>query len=98
MSNIPYHISTAIVEKLFPLSEKIETVTLLVQKEYAEKLISMKSYISYFVNYLSDIELCFVVDKTKFNPTPKVDSAVIHATLYKNKSLNVLKIIKNGFF
>lgn len=83
VSNIPYNISTPIIKKLFDL--EIPSMTLMVQKEYAKRLMAMpksKEYnsLSVFFQVKSKIERLFDVDRKSFFPPPKVDSTVIKIT------------------
>lgn len=84
IANIPYYITTPIIKKAITL-EKLKSMTLLVQKEVAERLSAnpgSKSYgsLTVYLNYYFNIEYLFDVKRTCFNPSPKVDSAVIKFT------------------
>ena len=81
-ANLPYYITTPIIEKL--LSEGgpyIDTMTLMIQKEAADRLQALScretGAFSYFVNYYAEAETLFTVKPGAFSPPPKVDSAVI---------------------
>ncbi len=83
VSNIPYNISTPIIKKLFDL--EIPSMTLMVQKEYAKRLMASpksRDYnsLSVFVQVRSKIERLFDVDRKSFFPSPNVDSTVIKIT------------------
>ena len=70
VANIPYYITTPIMFKLLESRNIVSEIYIMVQKEVAERISYM---VSYYTEYLWDI----YVDKTKFVPSPKVDSKVI---------------------
>jgi 16S rRNA (adenine1518-N6/adenine1519-N6)-dimethyltransferase len=83
ISNIPYNISTPIIKKLFDTG--IPSLTLMVQKEYALRLLARpktKAYnsLSIFVQVRADVERLFDVNRGSFFPSPRVDSTVIKIT------------------
>ena len=106
IANIPYYITTPIIKKVMELP-KLESMTLLVQKEVAERLSSKpknKSYgsLTVYLNYYFEIEYLFTVKNNCFDPIPKVDSAVINFkrrnTKSKAKDEKVLfKLIEDAF-
>lgn len=106
IANIPYYITTPIIKKVMNLP-KLESMTLLVQKEVGERLSSKpgnKSYgsLTVYLNYYFDIEYLFTVKNNYFEPAPKVDSAVINFKIKENKlkvkNEEVLfKLIENSF-
>lgn len=80
VGNIPYYISSDIIFKL--KDENIERAILMVQKEFAEKMIAKpnaKNYgrLSVTSQIFFDVEILFAVPASYFTPRPKVDSAVI---------------------
>ncbi len=82
IANIPYYITNLIVRKLLESTIKISDITLMVQKEVAERLSSSPGHKSYgaltiFSNLEYDVEKLFDVSKYSFDPVPKVDSAII---------------------
>ncbi|MFZ2975176.1 MAG: 16S rRNA (adenine(1518)-N(6)/adenine(1519)-N(6))-dimethyltransferase RsmA [Candidatus Moraniibacteriota bacterium] len=113
VANIPYYITSPIIqlflETKFPPSEMI----LMVQKEVAERICSnpgQMSILAVSVQYYAKPELLFYVDKESFFPVPEVDSAVIKITpfqsttssttipLTKEKGAgNFFRIVKAGF-
>lgn len=89
IANIPYYITTPIIKKVMNLP-KLESMTLLVQKEVGERFSSKpgnKSYgsLTVYLNYYFDIEYLFTVKNDCFEPAPKVDSAVINFKRRTNK-------------
>ncbi len=80
VSNIPYSISSKILEKIFKY--KWETAVFTFQKEFALRFFAKpgeKNYsrLTVLVNYYSEPELLEIVSKGKFYPRPKVDSAIV---------------------
>lgn len=85
IANIPYYITSPILSKLIEFPVPIKEIVLLVQKEFAERIVSESSHKEYnaftlFVDSLYDAELISYVSKNDFIPAPKVDSAVIKLT------------------
>lgn len=79
--NLPYHISTAIIEKLMYF-EKFAGAIFMFQKEVADKIIAKPGQSSYgYFSALCSIKFktqkLFEVSKYDFYPVPKVDSAVV---------------------
>ncbi len=80
--NIPYHISTPILFKIMSSLDSLTCSVLLVQLEYAERLVSKpssKSFgsLSVFVQLRSNAHFEYKVDKKLFRPVPSIDSAVV---------------------
>ena len=97
--NIPYYITSPIIEKILTASHKPEKVVLLIQKEVAERIADSKeTVLSLFVKNHAEIELGPIVKKAEFTPPPKVDSQVL--ILYPQDAIipeKVFKLIKIGF-
>lgn len=88
IANIPYYITTPIIKHIIDL-DNIKSMTLLVQKEVAERLSAKpksKSYgsLTVYLNYYFHINYLFTVSKDAFTPAPKVESAVIN---FKRKEI-----------
>jgi len=80
VGNIPYYISSKIIFRL--KDEKIERALLMVQKEFAEKMVAKpnsKNYgrLSATAQIFFDVEMLFKVPARLFIPKPKVDSALV---------------------
>ncbi len=81
VANIPYYITAPIIRTLLSLERQPKSLTLMVQKEVAERLTAQPgsmSLLSLMAQYYSDASLAFLVPKEAFDPVPKVDSAVVH--------------------
>lgn len=106
-ANVPYYITSKIVEKLLTSDNKPSTAALLVQKEVAERICAKSgdlSILSIASQVYADCELGQFVSRELFTPPPKVDSqVVILKILEKNKlesfnEKNNLKISEKQFF
>ena len=81
-ANLPYYITTDIVMKLLEGNCKFKTLTVMVQKEVAERFCSKAGDSGYgaitaSINYYASVKRLFTVKAGSFDPKPKVDSAVI---------------------
>ncbi len=88
VANLPYYITTPIVMELLEKQENIESITVMVQKEVAQRMQEgpgSKSYgaLSLAVQYYSKPEIVLNVSKHCFLPKPDVDSAVIRLSIYE---------------
>ena len=86
VGNLPYYITSAIITKLLKEKTGAESVTVMMQKEVAERLLSgpgSRTYgaITVAVSYYADAVPVADVPKTCFMPRPKVDSEVIRLDL-----------------
>ncbi|KPK97422.1 MAG: hypothetical protein AMJ95_09060 [Omnitrophica WOR_2 bacterium SM23_72] len=82
LGNIPYYISSPLIEHLLGLRKKIDCIFLTVQKEFAERIVATsgsKTYgsLSCFVQTYAYPEILFTIKKGSFFPVPKVDSSFI---------------------
>ena len=82
VGNLPYYITSPILEKTLRLGEQLTRAVFLVQKEVAERLIARPGirdygFLSVQTQLLSTPELLFTVPGAAFRPPPKVDSAVV---------------------
>ena len=89
VANLPYYITTPIIMKLLEEKLPIESITVMVQKEVAERMQAApggKDYgaLSLAVQYYCDAEIIAKVPNCSFIPRPGVDSAVIRLTLKKD--------------
>ena len=81
-ANLPYYITTPIIMGLLEKKLPLERITVMVQKEVAERLCTDKpsrdmGAVTLAVQYRARTEILFPVGREKFMPVPKVDSAVI---------------------
>ncbi len=83
VSNLPYSVSTPIIFKL--LEQDFRTAVVMVQKEFADRMVAdvgSPDYSRLTVNlfYRADCEIMEPVPASRFDPRPKVDSAVVKIT------------------
>lgn len=105
VANLPYYVTTPIITKILESNTSLESVTIMVQKEVALRLVADEkskdnSSISLFVKYYSEPEYAFNVSRNVFIPAPNVDSAVVHMKLKRDRfkyEKTMFKLIKNGF-
>jgi 16S rRNA (adenine1518-N6/adenine1519-N6)-dimethyltransferase len=81
VANIPYNLTSPLILKLLPTAG-LSVAVLMVQKEVADRLAASpggKDYgaLSVFAQYHSQVEIIGTVPKEVFNPSPRVDSAVV---------------------
>ncbi len=86
IGNIPYYISTPIIEKLITDRAKIAVAFLTVQLEFGQRLTAKaggKDYgsLSCFAQYYADIKMLFKIKNTCFKPAPKVDSCFLRLVM-----------------
>ena len=78
ISNLPYNLSSKILEKIILLKNKPGTMILMFQKEFAERLLSKDlNSINSLMNCFFKIKFKFNVSKNCFRPVPKIQSAVL---------------------
>lgn len=79
IGNIPYYISTPIIERFLNYKQNVDRIFLTVQKEFAERVAALpgsKTYgsLSCFIQYHARPQLMFKISSSCFFPKPKVDS------------------------
>lgn len=108
VANLPYYITTPIIMKLLEEKLEIESITVMIQKEVAERLIANPGEketgaITYTVYYYCESEKILEVPNNSFIPEPEVTSEVIKLKIRKEEPIKVkdkekmFKIIKNAF-
>ena len=99
VGNIPYYITSPIIEKVLTTKNLPLKIVLLIQKEVAERIASKKeTVLSLFVKNHANIQLGPVVSKDEFTPPPKVDSEIIVLTPKTAEVEDkVFNLIKTGF-
>lgn len=90
IANLPYYITTPIIFKLLESRNNIESITIMIQKEVAERIVAKPHSKEYGVltintNYLADVEKLFNVPNTSFIPAPNVTSSVLQIVPNKQK-------------
>ena len=93
-ANLPYYITTPILMGLFESGAPFSQLTVMVQKEVAERMIAepgSKTYgaLSLAVRYYTDPEISFIVEPESFMPRPKVESAIVHMKRHSTPPVSV---------
>ncbi|MDF9825084.1 16S rRNA (adenine1518-N6/adenine1519-N6)-dimethyltransferase [Breznakia sp. PF5-3] len=88
-ANLPYYITTPILFKIFESNANIKQITVMMQKEVADRFsakVNSKDYnaLSIIAQYHYDIKTIMKISKHVFNPKPNVDSAVVQFTYRPN--------------
>jgi len=94
VANLPYYITTPIIMELLENKVPLESITVMVQKEVAERMQQgpgSKEYgaLSLAVQYYTKPEIVAQVGPNCFIPRPNVGSAVIHLTKHKSPPIDV---------
>lgn len=108
VANLPYYITTPIIMKLLEEKLDIESITVMIQKEVADRLIEIPSgkntgAITYTIYYYCDSEKIMEVPNSSFIPEPEVTSKVIKLNIRKEPAVKpkdkekMFKIIKYAF-
>ena len=107
IANLPYYITTPIIEKIINEKLDIEKMVLMVQKEVGDRFTSKpcsKEYssITVYLNYYYDLKKEFIVTKNAFYPRPNVDSMIISLNKKNNKIIPndeklFLNIVRDSF-
>ena len=108
IGNLPYYITTPIIMKLLEEHTGADSITVMMQKEVADRLKAgpgKKDYgaISLMVQYYAEVREIVSVPRTVFVPQPKVDSTVLRLDIRDEKPVDVMdedflfKVIKAGF-
>jgi len=90
VANLPYYITADVVQRMITQEKKPRTVTIMVQKEAAERMMAKlgsKTWcaLSATVQYFGRVRILMEVPPEAFTPRPHVDSALIEIALYEEK-------------
>ncbi len=90
VANIPYYITTPLLMNFVEHGKNVQSLTLTIQKEVAERLSAKpatKDYgaITVAVEAVADVEITRVLPRELFYPQPNVDSAVVKILFKRNK-------------
>ncbi len=109
VANIPYNVTTPIIESCIEHCDILERAVLMVQKEVAERMqagagSSAYGSLSLYIQYHMDVSIEVQVPRTCFQPVPNVDSAVIKLIPKRTPPVHVLseeklfKVIRGAFW
>lgn len=92
VANLPYYITTPILFKFLSGNLKIKSITVMVQKEVAERICAQpktKDYgaLTVSVGLRGKAEITQIVLRDKFTPPPEVDSAIVHIEVKENENV-----------
>lgn len=92
-ANLPYYITTPILFKIFESEADITQITVMMQKEVADRFSAVpntKDYnaLSVITQYRCDVKTIMKISKHVFNPKPNVDSAVVQFRFKERKQLD----------
>lgn len=99
VANLPYYITTPIINKIITDDLAVDKIVVMVQKEVGDRFLARpntKEYnsLSIFINYYYEVKKLFLVSKNVFIPKPNVDSIVISL----NRKNERLKVLDEGLF
>ena len=96
IGNLPYYITSGIIEHLLVNAVDAKKIVLMTQKEVYPKLLkSFISPLSLLLNYVADVSSPFAVGRNNFTPVPHVDSVVFILTPNENiKSKDNKELLK----
>lgn len=82
VGNLPYYITTPIIEQIIDSNINFDALVIMVQKEVADRFLANPKtkdygYISVLLQYYFDIKRVCNVSRYSFNPVPKVESTVL---------------------
>ena len=106
VSNLPYYITTPIIEKLITTGLPCKDMTIMVQKEVAERMVAGEkdkeySSLSVFIKFYTDAKVIVNLPKSVFMPQPKIDSTILNLKLRiydENVDQETLfKLVRAGF-
>lgn len=105
VANLPYYITSAAFKKLLQTDNRSITITVLVQKEIAERITAQPGQMSVLavsVQYYSQPKLVEIVPAASFWPPPKVDSAILKIDVFDQPVFaaddkKLFRLIKAGF-
>ena len=102
-ANLPYYITSPVIMKLLEEKLPVETITVMVQKEAAERICAAPGSracgaVSVAVQYYAEPEILFGVGRNSFLPPPNVDSAVMRLTIRQKPPVELGSVTEDQFF
>lgn len=98
VANLPYYITTPIIFRFFEEASKLDSLTIMVQKEVAERVcakVGGKDYgiLTVMTNFYGNPKITRIINRKMFYPVPNVDSALLNIKLVDKYP----KVDKNAF-
>lgn len=92
IANLPYYITTPILEKIINSKINLKKMVIMVQKELGDRIsapVGTRDYssLSVYLNYYFDIKKLFCVSRNSFMPRPNVDSVIVSLSSKETKVL-----------
>ena len=106
VANLPYQITSHVLRTLLELEDKPESITVMVQKEVADRIVAKPgdmSVLAASVQYYGDPKVVCKVPRGNFWPEPKVDSAIIHIEINSHELKDIefdkkfFEVVRAGF-
>lgn len=99
VANLPYYITTPIIFKLMEQGFCVKSLTIMVQKEVAERIVATnnsKDYgtISAQVQAFADAKITRTVNRKMFSPIPNVDSSIVNINFKKKYDIKSAEILR----
>lgn len=107
VANLPYYITTPIIFKFLEEATKLRSITIMVQKEVAERICAKHNTEEYGaitvqINAIADAKITRIVKRNMFKPAPNVDSAVVRIDFnfdkYNIENLSLFKRLVTSAF
>lgn len=88
VANLPYNITTPLLTRFIPRSDRFLSLTIMVQKEVAQRICAHENTEHYgaltlFIRFFGTPKYCFNVSPNSFSPRPSVTSTVVHIDLHQ---------------
>lgn len=106
VANLPYYITTPLIFKFLEETDKIESITIMVQKEVGERITAQNSSKDYgaltiAIDFYGNAKIVKKVSRNMFYPVPNVDSVIVKIDIVKNKydidKFKFMEVVKAGF-
>jgi 16S rRNA (adenine1518-N6/adenine1519-N6)-dimethyltransferase len=102
ISNIPFHLTAPILAKLLPMHKTFSSLTLVMQKEVADRIVcppGSKQYssLSILAQYYSTPRYSFTISRNCFYPRPDITSAAVEFTLKQPEEMCDFTLIRKAF-
>lgn len=105
VANLPYYVTSKIIQTLLSADPSPSSITVLVQKEVAQRIVAQPgqmSVLAFSVQYYGQPKLVDIVPASSFWPAPEVDSAILNINIrpqpaFKADGKLLFKLIKAGF-
>ena len=99
VANLPYYITTPLIFKFLEETDRLLSLTIMVQKEVAERIVATPKddgygILSVMMAFYGKAKITRIVKRNMFHPMPDVDSAIINLEVGKHEGVDKLKFSK----